>query len=228
MKNTVSPERPTVLGSPNASVQQTAKILEPQHRRNTQDLRAQFDDGVPHIEHWRAMRFARDALVRPILERLGISPKAPPCGIGRVEFFGPAGAYYLPCEDGPAFAIIVPVVEFGDTIDLAAIDLETQHVATRLGIGKALGLDDIDRARWDGGRLNLFDKPLDWLREPEAAACIIDWKVAAFTLANLDHPVTALAGEPIEVLCSSFALAERIERAFARPLPAPELRVREA
>ena len=175
----------------------------------------EFDGGLPRAE----------AEAQAVL---CISPKVPQWRIGRVEFFGRDRAYYQPCEDGPAFAVIVPVVEFGDTVDLAAIDLETQHIATRWGLGKALGLDAIDDVRWNGGTLTLLDKPLDWLREPEAAACLIDWSIAAFTLANLDHPTTKLADNPIEVRCSSLALAERIARAFARPLPAPQLHVRAA
>jgi hypothetical protein len=178
---------------------------------------AEIDDGLPRAV---AKRLAG--------REIGISPLAPQCRIARVEFFGAGRAYYQLCKDGPAFAVIVPVIEFGDTIDFAAIDLETQHVATLLGIGKALGLDNIDRARWNGGTLTLLDKPLDWLRSPVAAACIIDWKVAAFTLADLDRPVTTLTDRPISLRCSSPALAERIARAFARPLPIPHLHVRAA
>lgn len=189
-----------------------------------QDLRAMFDERAAILDGG----LSREEAERLAAREICISPKAPQCRIGRVEFFGPDRAYYQLRKDGPAFAVIVPIVEFGDTVDLAAIDLETQHVATRLGLDKALGLDNIDHARWNGGTLTLVDKPLDWLREPEAAAFVLDWKMATFTLADLDRPVTTLADQPIEVRCSSLALAERIARAFSRPLPAPQLQVRAA
>jgi hypothetical protein len=163
-------------------------------------------------ELWPAIQRARHHLVAPLLAGLGISPKLKTSwGIARVELFGPGRAYHQPAEDG-AFALIMAVVEFGDLADLAAIELPSQHTATRLGLGKALGLDDIDRARWDGGRLNLVDKPLEWLREPEGAACIIDWSVADFTLADLEPA-------KVEVWCSSLALAERVEQVRPRPMP---------
>jgi hypothetical protein len=194
-------------------------------RMDWQDLRAEFDERAGILEFDNGL--SRQAAEAQAIRELGIGPLAPPWRIGRVEFFGPDRAWYQPCEDGQG-AVVIPVIEFGKEIDLAAIDLATQHVATRLGVGKALGLDNIDSVRWNGGTLTLVERPLDWLREPAAAACIIDWKQAAFTLADLDRPTTTLADRPIEVRCSSLALAERIERALARPLPAPELRVRAA
>jgi hypothetical protein len=176
---------------------------------------ARVDGASPariEAELWTAIQRARHPRVAQLLAGLGISAKLKTAwGLGRVEFFGPERAYYQPAEDG-AVALVVVVVEFGDLVDLCAIELPSQHVATRLGLGKALGLDDIDRARWDGGRLNLVDKPLDWLREPEGAACIIDWSVADFTLADLEPT-------RVEVWCSSLALAERVEQVRPRPMP---------
>jgi hypothetical protein len=183
---------------------------------------------VPDLEAelLSATQCAQHRCVARMLEDLRVSPKLVAIvGIwGGVEFFGPAHAYWQPCEGG-AFALIVGVVEAGDLVDLAAIELPTQHVATRLGFGRALGFDTIDRVRWNGGVLRLVEKPLDWLRIPDGAAFIINWRAAAFTLADLDQPVTTLATERIEVRCSSLALGERIERAFRCPLGMPNLRV---
>jgi hypothetical protein len=114
--------------------------------------------------------------------------------------------------EGGAFALIAAVVEFGDLADLCAIELPSRHVGTRLGLGKALGLDGIDRARWNGGRLNLVDKPLEWLHGREGAACIIDRSLADFTLAELEPT-------RVEVWCSSLGLAERVEQVRSRPMP---------
>src|SRR5262245_32377707 len=54
----------------------------------------------------------------------------------------------------------------GRIIDLAAIDQKTEHLATRLGVGKAFGVDVIEKARWGCCELKLYDRPLAWLRDP--------------------------------------------------------------
>ena len=88
------------------------------------------------------------------------------------------------------------------------------RVANRLGIGNALGLDAIDAARWNGTDLQLVDSPLAWIRDPDDRAFIVDWKIAAFTLADVSS-----------ITCSSLGLATRVEGAFLRPRPVPELLV---
>jgi hypothetical protein len=167
-----------------------------------------------HRELLHAMQRARDPhkprRARPMLDALGVSQKLISCwGVATIETFGPGRAFYQPAEDGQ-WTLIVGIVEAGDLIDLCAIDLETQHIATRLGLGKALGLDDIDKVRWQGVDLQLLDTPMAWLRNPLGAAFIIDWSVVAFSLADLGSA---------RVLCSSLSLAERVERAHPRPMP---------
>jgi hypothetical protein len=169
-----------------------------------------------HRELLHAMQRARDPdkprRVRQMLDVVGVSPKLISCwGVATIETFGLGRAFYQSAEDG-RWALIVGVVEAGDLIDLCAIDLGTQHVSTRLGLGKALGLDEIDRCRWDGRDLQLVDKPLAWLRQPVDSAYLIDWTVAAFTFADV-----------ASINCSSVAFAERVERVFLRPRPVPEL-----
>lgn len=157
------------------------------------------------------MQFARHPLVAPQLVEFDWSPRVQ-WGIARVEFFESG---YAPRVDGPAMALIVPVVQYGDTIDLCAIELPGHSVATRLGIGVALGLDVIERARWDGRTLNLTDKPLRWLRSPVDCACILDWRLAAYRLTGVGH-----------VICDTLELVDLVEAAFARPLKVPWLQVR--
>jgi len=60
--------------------------------------------------------------------------------------------------------VIVPVVADGDTVDLAAISLVNQRISTRLGYGRGLGLDAIERARWGGCILHLVHRPLVWMQ----------------------------------------------------------------
>jgi hypothetical protein len=143
---------------------------------------------------------------------LGVSPKLISCwGVATIETFGPSRVFYQPAEDG-RWALIVGVVEAGDLIDLCAIDLETQHLSTRFGLGKALGFDEIDRCRWKGRKLQLVEKPLAWLHQPVDSAHLIDWTMAAFTLVDV-----------AAINCGSVAFAERVERVFLRPRPVPEL-----
>jgi hypothetical protein len=141
-------------------------------------------------------------------------PRTVQWGIGRIETFNNR-RFYQPAPDGRVFALIVPMVEFGDTIDLCAVMLPERHVATRLGIGAALGLDVIDWARWHERTLHLVEDPLRWLRSPARCAFIVDWTRAAVVLADLGH-----------IRCTSLALGERVERAFRQPLPVPLVQVR--
>ncbi len=166
-----------------------------------------------HAELWRAMRFARHPEVASMLAGLRL-PRRIQWGLSRIEYLEGSRTYYVPRNDGVVFALIVPVVEFGDTVDLASIQLPSLWVASRIGIGKALGLDAIDAARWNGTDLQLVDSPLDWMSDPDDCAFIVDWKIAAFTLADVNS-----------ISCNSLGLATRVEGAFLRPRPAPELLV---
>jgi hypothetical protein len=176
-------------------------------------------------ELWAAIERSRHPKLAQALAGLRISAKLRTVwGVGRCEFFGRSNSYYQPAEDGRR-AVIVGVIEQGNLVDLAAADLATDDVATRLGIGRALGLDEIDRVRFNGGVLNLVERSFQWLRAPVSSACILDWRTAAFKLTDLDHPSTSLAIEPIEVHCSSLALAELVDAALRRPVPIPRLMV---
>jgi hypothetical protein len=166
-----------------------------------------------------AMRAARYLPAWSILAPLRISAQAPQWGLARIEFIDAERRFYAPRDGDGRLALIVAVVEFGDTVDLAAIDLDSGHVATRLGIGTALGLDVIDRSRWECLRFQLFDNALDWLRDPLTGAFIIAWDRVTIALTDL--------GE-IPVDCASAELARRVHCAFSRPLPMPRLTIPEA
>jgi len=163
-------------------------------------------------ELWRAMSRANDSRVWDMLAFLAL-PRTIQWGIGRIELFNNR-RFYQPAPDGRVFALIVPMVENGDTIDLAAIMLPERHAATRLGIGAALGLDVIDLARWHQRTLHLVNDPLRWLRAPASCAFIVDWTRAPFLLDGIG-----------KVLCNSIELGERIGLAFQRPIPAPLIAV---
>jgi hypothetical protein len=151
-----------------------------------------------HAELWRAIRFAR-ALPPPVLlgfEEQGFGRRVQ-WGFARVSFYGLDGRYYEPQQDGRVLAFIVPVVEDGETVDLCAIDPASQHVGTRLGYGRGLGLPAIDKARL-GYDLGLMERPLDWLRDPVDTAYLFD----------LTQLPVALDGVR-EFTCNTVALGER-------------------
>ena len=162
-------------------------------------------------EFVRAMTVFRRPDVLPKFEWLGLSLKIG-WGLAPVEFYGPNDRYYQPKSPDGVFAVIAPVVQDGDLIDLCAIRLPDRHVGTRLGQGKALGLDVIDRCRWDCRELQLVEDPLRWL--PDCSAFVIDWWAADFTLADLKT-----------INCASRDLAERVEKAFRVSARLPELSV---
>src|SRR5262249_50051482 len=130
-----------------------------------------------HAELWRAMQMARDPRVQADFAGIGFTRRVP-WGFARVEYFGLDREFYEPQPDGQALAFIVPVVEGGDTIDLAAIDGMTEHVGTRQGLGHGLGLDAVEKARFGCCDLGLHRGPLDWLRDPVDTVYLFDLRYA--------------------------------------------------
>jgi hypothetical protein len=155
-----------------------------------------------HAELWRAMQLARDSRVEPGLAGLCFTHRLQ-WGFARVAFYGLERELYEPTDDGPSIAFIVPVVEDGDTIDLAAIDGNSEHVGTRLGLGRGLGLDTIEKARFGCCDLGLVRRPLDWLRDPLDTVYLFDLRDA----------VTAFDGVK-EITCSTVDFADRVRHLF--------------
>jgi hypothetical protein len=152
-----------------------------------------------HAELWRAIRFV-EALPPPLalgFVEQGFTRRVQ-WGFARVSYFGRDGRFYEPHADGRVMAFIVPVVEGGDTVDLCAIDPASQHVGTRLGYGRGLGLPAIERARY-GYDLKLMARPLDWLRDPINSAYLFD----------LSTVEVALDGVKV-IACATLELSDRV------------------
>lgn len=163
-----------------------------------------------HSELLRAIRVVRDPRVEPDFAHLGFTPRVQ-WGFARVAFYGLDHEFYEPAEDGPSMAFIVPIVEGGETIDLAAIDGVTQHVATRQGLGHALGLDAIEKARFRCCDLLLVDRPLVWLKNPVEYPD--DWPrdpitIEAVYLFNLREARVILEG--LDITCNTIELHDRV------------------
>ena len=140
----------------------------------------------------------------------------PIVGVSFVETFGPHyGSHYAPCPGGRP-AIIVPVFDGGELVDLTATSLETRHTTTRLGVASVLGQEAIDRA-WIGETcVHLFGDPIEWVRNRCRGVVVLDWSVARFALADLPA-----------IACDTEFLAKKFDRALQAPLRVPQLFVRE-
>lgn len=180
-------------------------------------------------EFERAIRFAKQPRPGAMLATLGLS-NAVQWGAAMVSWWGDERRHYEPYEDGKSWALIAPVVEGGELIDLAAIELPNQHIGTRLGLGHGLGFDAIERARcgvsevagaleehqqlFERGDLLLVERPLSWLRAP----------VDAVYLFNLSSLLSALDGVP-QFDCDNVELWERVN-ALLPPSQRQRARVR--
>lgn len=155
-----------------------------------------------HAEAWRAMRLARHPPIAAGFAAHEFTNRVS-WGFARVEYFGHKRRFYVPRPDGPAMAFIVPVVEGGELIDLAAIDGHSQHVGTRQGLGHGLGIDAIEKARFGCCDLGLMRRPLDWLRDP----------VDTLYLFDLREVVVALDGVA-EITCNTVDFADLVRQLF--------------
>jgi hypothetical protein len=160
-----------------------------------------------------AHRIARTPDLATALQACGLPiDSGPAWGVAFVE---PSGPHYTPREGGKP-AIIVPVFDGGELIDLTATGLETRRTLTRLGIASVLGQDAIDRAKDGETYVYLFSDPIEWLRNGGRGAVVLDWSVARFALADLPA-----------IACATEFLAARIDKELRQPLAVPPLFVRE-
>ncbi len=140
------------------------------------------------------------------LDRAGV----PPWGIAYVAA---DKVFYEPDPDGKA-AIIVGAFEQGELVDLVATSLGTHAMRRRRGEARVLGADRVERARDLDKPLTLFNDAFAWLAGAGCGAVVLDWRAAPRELADLKG-----------LLCQSEALARRVARAFAQPVPLPPLYV---
>lgn len=142
---------------------------------------------------------------------LAVNERHHPFGTARITDCG--SGLYEPDPDGKR-ALIVPVYENDDLVDLVAFHMTTpEQWLSRLGIGWALGLEDgLERYRW-GDALPMHKTPLDWLRAGCDGLCVIDWD-APEVLTLADFP-TLLIGDD--------ALERRTIAALTRPSRLPRI-----
>ena len=162
-------------------------------------------------EFSRAIRFAKQPRPAAMLATLGLS-NAVQWGAALIDWYGVERRSYEPAHDDAfhPWALIAPVVEDGELVDLAAIELPSQHVGLRLGVGHGLGLDAVERARWtDDKPLLLVATPLAWLRHPIGS-------IYLFHLSDVDVALDGVA----RIACQTVELAERVH-SLVRPSRRP-------
>jgi hypothetical protein len=122
---------------------------------------------------------------------------------GRFEF-----ARDMRDQTGHALAVIVPCLdESGETVDLAAWQMDTGAVATWQGVAAMLGEDGIDAPRIEVDGLRVFPGPAEWLRAGRRGVVILDSESARWRL----------SGETLIV--SDAAFGRRLREALRLPEP---------
>jgi len=160
------------------------------------------------------------------LKRCGVTGAALVKAVHRCWPFSPIGGARI-CTDGDLWqpdeagrpAILQPVITYGVLIDVVAWRLDApSRWWRRTGYAAALGDDAIDGAaiHFDGEEdpLTLHCSPVAWLAAGGSGACLLDWTVAAITLAGVHRFLT---DDP--------SLARQIDRALRQPAADFEIRL---
>ena len=121
--------------------------------------------------------------------------------------------FYQP-DEGGKLAVIVPVLDREQIIDLVACTFGTLQVRTRKGVAPVLGHEWIDDAKLGLEPLKVFDDVLSWLRGRCRGVVVLDFEAAP----RLLRDVPALH-------CESHAMAEFLIEGFEWPLPYPPVLV---
>jgi hypothetical protein len=179
-------------------------------------LQANPADGMI-AELARASHQRWNPALAPILQALGLDAvHAPEWGFDHVVWgdgtYWPAGRD----EQGKA-AFICPAIENGNIADLVATRLDGKRTASRYGVANILGFDEIERAYSERRRLLVFNDARTWLRGSGLGVVVVDWTRIA----------DAFDGLPA-LLCSSKAMAERLDRATAQYLRQPVIDILES
>jgi hypothetical protein len=174
---------------------------------------AQLPDGIMGEQAVASARSWHPDLADALARLDLVGRRSPAWGVGYVV--AETGRTYRPAGEGEPghAAIIVPVTADGCVIDLAAQDLATGRMHTRLDVGGIVGADEIERARASGQPLMIFATLADWLRGGCRGSAIVDWRRAG---AALDGVATIITTGRIE---------RQLRAATARCWPVPSIYV---
>lgn len=129
-------------------------------------------------------------------------------GIAKVEPVD--GGLYTPSSSGVP-AMIVPVFEGGDLIDLLAFrTAEPEHWWLRKGLGGLLGLwSGWGKHEW-ADSVRLHATPLEWLQAGGEGLCVVDWDAPELhrinTFQNVTVATVGLRGQLLDALKRPYRL----------------------
>lgn len=125
------------------------------------------------------------------------------------------GLYYQPVAPSPdaPSALIFPVYDDFELIDLVAMRLRDRRVALRRGIADAVGREWLEHAADRQEEVRLRGDPLVWMRRGGVGAVILDWQATPHLLQGIPS-----------VLCDSRSLAARVHATTRRMTHPPRIR----
>ena len=157
----------------------------------------------------RATRLARDTQLQDALAACHLTTKASSWGLEYVEFHA---LFYEPSQQAGDAALIVPVLDDGELVDLVACRLSDRRIATRCGNARVLGGEWIDAAVEKGWLLPLHSDPCGWLCNGRRGAVIVDWSRASAILDGVEA-----------LVCTSRSLAARVHATTRRMIRPPRI-----
>lgn len=155
------------------------------------------------------------------LRALGVSPAAL-ATLGARQL--PFGALMIETDDAGRWwpddagfpAMVVPVVERGEEIDIIAFRTDAPaRWWWRVGIAAMLGADLLDLTFLPGDRLHVVSTPIGWIAAAGEAVCILDWDCPDLELAPLR--------DRDELVCDSHMLAARLRKRLSQPRRVPSI-----
>lgn len=159
-----------------------------------------------HIDHVRSLGASPEALASLGYRQL-------PFGVERIDV-DDAGRWWPDPEGKPA--LVVPVMEYGEPIDIIAFHTgQPARWWWRDGIGSLLGHDLLTRCVWPGDELPVVSTPLAWIVAGGEAVCILDWDLP-------DHEISPLR-DFYGLQCDSQILASRLRKRLAQPRKVPPI-----
>lgn len=167
------------------------------------------------VDLWRELIAARaDHHVDEILGRYGVTDPDAQAHCGLVQIEHPdIGRFYEP-RPGGEYAIIVPVMDGEELVDLLAFDpRKPDRWWVRLDACCFLGGDNIF---CQSAPIEIWRTPLRWLKATCEGVVVLDWGAASPTLRPLE-----------EAHAEDTDHGQDIRRRLQQPLPIPEIRVPE-
>lgn len=160
-----------------------------------------------HIDHLLALGATAKGIA-------GLGRYQLPFGVERIDV-DDAGRWWPDPEGNPA--VVVPVVEYGDLIDIVAFRTSApQRWWWREGCGSLLGADLLNDG-WPVGPLRVVSTPLQWLIEGGNAVCILDWSCPDYELSPMR--------DREELACDGPMLRARLRKRLSQPRKVPPMSV---